>query len=370
LDEEDLEFVDMNIKEMKLFAWNSSTEDFIFINGKKPKIYNLKTKESFEFFIDEGINKYSIIIKETCDSNSFFLFVKELYLIFLVKEKSENSLAKHKYLVENISDKKLPVEQLSYYEFVLNNLNENLILVDIYSVNNNNFGEIISVQLNSIKSLILINSTDRILRLFKYDYDAITLYQDYFDSVNRKKWLNAYFYTLKVKNNIQDLIVSALSDVNSLEFILIDIETGNFIKRLEPFKYQCSNFICHYINHFTLVLISNKKLFNIIGYFLNNWGAFAPKLKYIEENIEFIEEESFFDDFNKKLKNPPVKIFDPNSIKNIFKTSNNSNNNLEKSANLFFKYSPIEDDSITIQSEKELNDTFQYFNEIVEIIKK
>lgn len=366
--EENFEFTNLYSKEAYLHSLDNIEDNCLLISGKNPKVLNLYSNQIYEFF-DENKNhyNYTYIIKDTCEPKSFFLFVKELQLIFLMKEKLPNSISKFKNLIENISEKKLPKDQLNLTQWFVENLNENLSLVDLHYLNaNNNFGEIISVQMNSLKNLILINSTDRILRLFKYDYDSITLYQDYFDSVNRKKWLNAYFYTLKVNNSYQDLIVTALSDVNSLEFILIDIETGNFIKRLEPFKYQCSNFICHYLNHFTLVLISNKKLFNIIGYLVNNWGAFAPKLKYIEENIEFIEEESFFDDFNKKLKNPPNKTTNKKLIKSIFSHNENTRGG---SANTFFRYSPIEDDPISNQSHKDMNEVFQNFNEMVEIHK-
>ena len=235
--------------------------------------------------------------------------------------------------------------------------------MDFFAINTN--GEIFSVGLNNNKNLILINSTDRVLRLFRYDFDTITLQKEYIDSVNKRKWINAHFYTFKIKNSIQDLIVSALADSNSLEFIFIDIETGNYVKRLEPFKYQCSDFICHYTNHFTILLISFKKIYNIVGYLINNWGAFAPQLKYIEENIEFIEDEAYFDNFNNYLKKKQItKVSNSKeSIKKIFTTKN------ENKHNLFFKYAPVEEDNLTIQCEKDLHELFSQFNELVEINK-
>jgi hypothetical protein len=365
-----IQFENINISQVKLLPSNINqieNENLLFISGYSPQIFNLDTKLSIEFFpmYYNNENMYTYILKETNDKNSFFIFVREIYLILLVKERTEEHLIKHKYLVENSKEKKMKNDQIEFFEYLLSNLNKEFVIVDLLAITIN--GEIISAQLDSSKTLILINSTDRILRLFRYDYDNLELEKEYLDSVNRKKWINAYFYTFNIKNSRQDLIVSALSDVNSLEFIFIDIFTGNFLKRLEPFKYQCSDFICHYTNHFSIVLISNKKLFHIYGYLINHWGAFAPQLKYIEENIEYIEEESFFDTFNKNLKKPPEKHQKGQFFKNLFKKENES---MEKQNNLFFRYRPTVDDLQALQSEKDLKEVFHQFNEIIEINKK
>lgn len=337
-------------------------EDLLFLSGSHPEIYNLKTKETHDFFKENLSLSYTFIIRETNENNAYFLFIKDLYLILLLKENTSENQDKQRYIIDNIKEKNLSDDQFDIYFKLLNNLDDKYTFVDLWGLNMN--GGIINVHLDSTKSLILINSYDRILRLYKYDYDTITLVKEYFDSVNRKKWINAYFYTFKIKNKFQDIIVSALSDVNSLEFIFIDINTGNFMKRMEPFKYQCSDFIVHYMNHFSIILISNKKLFHIYGYLVNHWGAFAPQFKYIEENIEYIEEENFFDNFNKILKQSQVqKVYDKEFVSNIFKMKDEV-----QSQNLFFKYTP-EEDTAAIQSEKDLKDIFQQFNEIIEAHK-
>jgi hypothetical protein len=314
--------------------------------------------------LDSNSNTY--IIKETVESNSYLLFVKEIYLILLIKKRNEVNLSRSKFFIDKLCDKKLYLSQnqIDVVQLFLDNINPDFVLLDAWGISMN--GEILSVQLNGLKNLILINSTDRILRFFRFDDDAFIMVKEYSDSVNKKKWVNAFFYTYQVKNFRQDLIVSAVADANSLEFIFIDIDTGNYIKKLEPFKYQVSDFACHYQNHFIILLISNKKLFSIIGYMTNNWGAFAPQLKYIEENIEFIEEETFFDSFTSKLKkNQNQTIHDSEFIKNIFQKPIH---NCQKK-NLFFKYEPIEDDPIAVQSEKDLKELFQQFNEVIEFNK-
>lgn len=356
------------IKEGRLYSLNSQ-DDVLLVSGEFPFIYSILKNEIFAFFISnqrlEGLepsNKYTFTIKESTDSNSFFLFVKELYMIILLKENNTNTQVKHKFLMEQ--EKNLTQEQNSLLGFCNRNLIPSMLVIDLFAINTN--GEIFSVTLNKNKNLILVNSTDRVLRLYRYDFDNITLIKEYVDSVNKRKWINAHFYTFKIKNNIQDLIVSALADTHSLEFIFIDIETGNYLKRLEPYKYQCSDFICHYTNHFSIVLISGKKLFTIIGYLLNNWGAFAPQLKYIEENIEFIEDECYFDNFNKYLKKKNIKEKEDSqkSVKDIFSQSKKGISRIRQ--NLFFKYLPMDDD-LAQQSEKDIRELFQQFNEIIEI---
>lgn len=421
IEEEQMEFTDYNIYRAKLnhfkkFDSNSfeksetdsieseseniEDENSLFISGNNPHIFMTKTKETFQIFenynlgssmvMEDNFNikNYTFMLIETNQENALFLFVKEAYMLILLKFNSEETYIKNKHLVDNISEKKINNEQSEIFKFLLGNLNGALLIVDILGLEIN--GEIINVQLDSNKSLILINSSDKTLRLFKYDYDYFSLVKDYTDSVNRRKWVNAYFYTFHAKNSFQDLIVSALSDSNSLEFVFIDINTGHFIKRLEPYKYQCSDFIVHYTNHFSLVLISNKKLYHIYGYFINHWGAYAPKLKYIQENVEFIEDESFFDNFNQNLKKTQTqKLLSPKELIDIIVGNNsererdimncNQNNNSidynfrnKYRTNLFFRFSVpnSEDDLSIIQAEKDIKEVFMNFGEQVEINKK
>ena len=101
------------------------------------------------------------------------------------------------------------------------------------------------------------------------------------------------------------------------------------------------------------------------GYLVNHWGAFAPQFKYIEENIEYIEEETFFDNFNKNLKKLQCqKVYSPPAIRNIFYPEKNNT----KHENLFFKYIPTEDQT-SVQSEKDLKEIFQHMNELLELKK-
>lgn len=371
----------LDLKINNTFA-RSNDENFLIISGPYPKIFDLSTGVFYNIFKSESsessneinnnvINNnnpkykftdYTFILKETLDVSTNFLFIKELSIFFLLKENNDNNQDKSNYLLNNLKEKKLNEEQANLVDFLKKTLTSEIIIMDLFSLSSN--AEILQANLDSTKNLILINSTDRILRLFNYNFDTITLIKEFSDSVNRKKWINAYFYSFKIKSNFQEIIVSALSDANSLEFIFIDINTGKFIKNMEPFKYQCSDFITHYSNHYSIVLISNKKLFHIYGYIVDHFGALAPQFQYMEENIEYVEEEDFFDQFKKNFKNMQnkKKELDKNAILKSL-----SGDKVELDKNVFLVYNAVEEDAMALQSEKELKELFQNFNDFTEI---
>lgn len=322
-----------------------------------------------KYFFNKPLNEqyqYTIIIKETPNDNCYYLLIKELYFIIFIKpiSPSLSILASNLNNTNNDNnlfyDKIYSSTHLDVFKTILANLNTEYIIYDVFDMNIN--AEIISCQLNEIKTLMLINSTDRVLRLFRIFEDSMTFIKDYSESVNKKRWLNCSFYTNKIKSGIQDLIITGLCDSNSLEIAFIDIETGIIIKKLQPFKYSVQDFVCHYKNHFTLLIISNKKLFAINGLMTNHWGCFAPGLQYIEDNIVFIEDESFFDSFEQKMKNSIQKIYSEGAnISEKFKSSKEKQKSKRK--NLFFKYSPKEGDQLTIQSKNDLHELFAFMNE-------
>ena len=342
-----------NIKEARYFTKKNNDNEYLYISGINPAFINLSTKEISYFFIQSQItsNKNIIFVKEAACLKSFYLIIKEYYMILYIKMKDNPDTQK------NINTSKLSYEQIVYMNYLVSSLNTDYYIYDIFSLVIN--GEITSVQLNDIQSLMLVNSTDRVLRLYRIVDETITLQKDYSDSVNKKRWVASYFYTYKIKKGYQDLIITALCDSNSLEFIFIDIETSKIIKKLEPFKYTVQDFICHYNNHFTLLVVSNKKIFYINGFMVNQWGCFAPGLKYIEENIEYFEDEGFFDMFIEKMKqNIKKETYKENKIDDCFISRSSKNNYL------FFKFEPhsIENDLEKAKSLSEVKELFSYMN--------
>jgi hypothetical protein len=288
-------------------------------------------------------NPYSIFIRFGYTTNTYYFIVKELYLFFILnlkKIKISSNNANQNMIVEeepypsldelikiNQNKNGYSYKQIQFINFIKEALNDKFYVKRIYNLNIN--GEIIHVELNTRNNLILINSTDRVVRLFEIINDSIILQKEYCDSVNKRKYTNCYFYTYKLKSGIQDLILMALYDTNGLEFCFIDIVTGNIIKKLETFKYQVQDFICHYQNHFSILIISGKKIFCINGVMVNQLDCLAPGLKFLEENVEYIEEESFYDNFDEKMKKQ-IKMQNNHEekIEDIFKKNNKKDNNI------------------------------------------
>ena len=252
---------------------------------------------------EKQYNPYSIFIKYGSNTNTFYFIVKELYIFLILHKKEENKndysniddILKQTHVPKNIS-----YNQILFLNFLKDTLNDNLYVSSIYFLNIN--GEIIHAESNTRNNLILINSSDRVVRLFEIINDSIILQKEYYDSVNKRKYTNCFFYTYKLNSGIQDLILMALNDANGLELCFIDIVTGNIIKKLETFKYTVQDFTCHYQNHFSILIISGKKVFCINGVMANQSDRLAPGLQCLEENVEYIEEESFYDDFDEKVK--------------------------------------------------------------------
>ena len=312
-------------------------------------------------------NSYSIYIRYGFNSNTFYLIVKELYIFFIVHLKDLNindypdldDIIKQNNLPKNIS-----YNQIQFIDFIKESLNDNLYISSIHYININ--GEIIHVKANTRNNLILINSTDRVVRLFEIINDSIILQKEYYDSVNKRKYTNCFFYTYKLNSGIQDLILMALNDANGLEFIFLDIVTGNIIKKLETFKYTVQDFTCHYQNHFSLLLISGKKIFCINGVMANQSDRLAPGLQCLEENVEYIEEESFYDNFDEKVKQR-IKMQNNHEekIEDIFKKSEKDG----MSKNIFIKVDLDERNLENSEREKsisELKELFSYVGQQIQ----
>ena len=354
---------------------NNNSENNINVNNVNPNNNNniadeINSKNNIEIKISEKkYNPNSIFIRFGYNSTTFYLIVKELYIFLILhlkKQKPENTSE------ENDKDKDMIIEEniypsldeltksihsfkkMRFFDFIKEGLNDQLYVSRIYDSN----GEIIHVELNTRNNLILINSNDRIVRLFEIINDSIILQKEYCDSVNKRKYTNCYFYTYKLKSGIQDLILMALNDSNGLEFCFIDIVTGNIIKKLETLKYSISDFICHYQNHFSILIFSGKKIFCISGAMVNQLDCLAPGLKYLEENVEYIEEESFYDNFDEKMKKQiQMQNNHEEKIEDIFSKRK------KKEENIFIKidYDNEIKNNDSIEREKSINELKELF---------
>ena len=313
---------------------------------------------------EKQYNPYSIFIKYGSNTNTYYFIVKELYIFLILHKKEENKndysniddILKQTHVPKNIS-----YNQILFLNFLKDTLNDNLYVSSIYFLNIN--GEIIHAESNTRNNLILINSSDRVVRLFEIINDSIILQKEYYDSVNKRKYTNCFFYTYKLNSGIQDLILMALNDANGLELCFIDIVTGNIIKKLETFKYTVQDFTCHYQNHFSILIISGKKVFCINGVMANQSDRLAPGLQCLEENVEYIEEESFYDDFDEKVKQR-IKMQNNHEekIDDIFNKNKNDKDNIMEKNNIFVKVDLDERNGENGEREKSLSELKELFS--------
>ena len=313
---------------------------------------------------EKQYNPFTIFIRYGSNANTIYFIVKELYIFFIVRIKEPNKDDYPKFddvIKQNNFPKNVSYNQNQFINFIKENLNETLCISNIYLININ--GEINHVESNTRNNLILINSSDRVVRLFEVINDSIILQKEYYDSVNKRKYTNCYFYTYKLNSGIQDLILMALNDSNGLELCFIDIVTGNIIKKLETFKYTVQDFTCHYQNHFSILIISGKKVFCINGVMANQSDRLAPGLQCLEENVEYIEEESFYDNFDEKVKQR-IKMQNNHEekIDEIFSSTQNKEDSDKNKRNIFVKVDLDERNGENNEREKSLAELKELFS--------
>ncbi len=313
---------------------------------------------------EKQYNPFTIFIRYGSNANTIYFIVKELYIFFIIhiKEPNKDDYPKFDEVIkQNNFPKNVSYNQNQFINFIKENLNETLCITNIYLININ--GEINHVESNTRNNLILINSSDRVVRLFEVINDSIILQKEYYDSVNKRKYTNCYFYTYKLNSGIQDLILMALNDSNGLELCFIDIVTGNIIKKLETFKYTVQDFTCHYQNHFSILIISGKKVFCINGVMANQSDRLAPGLQCLEENVEYIEEESFYDNFDEKVKQR-IKMQNNHEekIDEIFSSNQNKEDLDKNKRNIFVKVDLNERNGENNEREKSLAELKELFS--------
>ena len=313
---------------------------------------------------EKQYNPFTIFIRYGSNANTIYFIVKELYIFFIVRIKEPNKDDYPKFddvIKQNNFPKNVSYNQNQFINFIKENLIETLCISNIYLININ--GEINHVESNTRNNLILINSSDRVVRLFEVINDSIILQKEYYDSVNKRKYTNCYFYTYKLNSGIQDLILMALNDSNGLELCFIDIVTGNIIKKLETFKYTVQDFTCHYQNHFSILIISGKKVFCINGVMANQSDRLAPGLQCLEENVEYIEEESFYDNFDEKVKQR-IKMQNNHEekIDEIFSSNQNKEDSDKNKRNIFVKVDLDERNGENNEREKSLAELKELFS--------
>eukprot|EP00039_Didymoeca_costata_P013244 m.198402 g.198402 ORF g.198402 m.198402 type:complete len:467 (-) comp15716_c0_seq24:3311-4711(-) len=143
-----------------------------------------------------------------------------------------------------------------------------------------------SIEFSKDGSAFLVNSVDRILRLFKTDGHVIM--HEFQDVINRIPWRTCCF-----SNDGEHVIAGSSLEVQHLIYIW-DRE-GNLLRTIEGPKEGLLHVVWHPVRR-VIASTSTHGVVYIWGVQqTENWSAFAPDFKELDENVEYIEREDEFD---------------------------------------------------------------------------
>lgn len=311
----------------QLYPYNAN---IAIISATDPYVIDMKTKEFVKFLKqpakptpqnkekeekkdpkepkEEGnsLGEWQVISLSKNDCH-YFLLVNSENEIILVKEKAnamEDIISSEQE--EDISDIKAMINQTKFSVISALKLTIN--------------GKISSVTYDDTQKFVLLNATDRCLRLLKISFKQkmISIERECVDVINRKKWMTAGFFTVRHPTK-EDFIVSGVGESGSHEICFISTKTGTIVKRLGPSKEGCLHICSHCTYHNSIVVVTCNG--DLLYWSVHNpkcWTSLAPEFTEIEENIEYIEKEDEFDSHN-MIYVPPVT--DPTEILPIEKKS-------------------------------------------------
>eukprot|EP00834_Sanchytrium_tribonematis_P005204 NODE_300_length_10433_cov_0.716470.p2 type:complete len:515 gc:universal NODE_300_length_10433_cov_0.716470:1467-3011(+) len=130
------------------------------------------------------------------------------------------------------------------------------------------------------QKLILVNASDRVLRLLNDEFVELYTFQDI---VNRYPWTGCTF------SNDAEYIVASGDRFNASQITIFETKTFRQVKTLNPYNEIIKVLEFHPSYH-TLATITDEgklSLHSLLSSF--SWGAFEPRFKEIEENEEFQE---------------------------------------------------------------------------------
>ncbi|EGC32041.1 hypothetical protein DICPUDRAFT_82100 [Dictyostelium purpureum] len=143
---------------------------------------------------------------------------------------------------------------------------------------------------------MLVNSTDKILRLFSLE-NNYQLVREYQDSVNRMQWKKCCFSS----NN--EYILAGINH-KSINTLFIWSVSGGLVKDLEGPKEGFNDAIWHPLRPLIVSISFTGIIYVWTAYFEENWSSFAPDFQELEENLEYVEKE---DEFDIKEEDEPIE---------------------------------------------------------------
>eukprot|EP01022_Parablepharisma_sp_SALTPOND_P017325 TRINITY_DN2742_c0_g1_i2.p1 TRINITY_DN2742_c0_g1~~TRINITY_DN2742_c0_g1_i2.p1 ORF type:complete len:604 (+),score=55.76 TRINITY_DN2742_c0_g1_i2:1520-3331(+) len=317
---------DKSFVKAQLYPYNAS---IAIVSCGDPYIIDMKTQERIKFLtnmktsgkkhteedkmvIGEDLKKSEtnseewLVLALSRDHLHYFLLVDPRSRLILIKERGKE--------MEDIEEEK--VEVAPDITSLVNEAKFSVVAVLPLVVN----GKITSITCDDSQKYVLLNATDRCLRLVKIGYHQkqLSLQKECVDVINRKKWMTTGFFTVGHPEKEQ-YIVSGVGESGSHDICFISVDKGTIEKRLGPSKEGCVHLCGHYVYHNSIVVVTSNG--DLLLWSVRNpkcWAALAPDFTEIEENIEYIEKEEEFDVPN-TIYIPPVT--DPTEILPVDKKS-------------------------------------------------
>jgi len=142
----------------------------------------------------------------------------------------------------------------------------------------------------------LLNSTDRVIRLFEGE-DSKTSSREFIEPINKMQWKKCCF------SSDAEYIIGASAQKSNHNIYIWNRDEGGLLKSLEGPKEGIHDLVWHPTRPVIVSIGSSGVCFIWASNYTENWSAFAPDFKELEENEEYIEREDEFDYVEEGSKN-------------------------------------------------------------------
>lgn len=146
-------------------------------------------------------------------------------------------------------------------------------------------------------AFIINSSSDRTIRLYKMSDPSAEVHK-FRDHVNRSQWKALAF------SANGEIVISGAANDTEHRLHLWDCDKGSLIRTLDGPKEGILDLVWHP----SRPVIASVSTFGTIYIWTvpktENWSAFAPDFKELEENVEYIEREDEFDEVEQSVVQP------------------------------------------------------------------
>eukprot|EP01102_Stenamoeba_stenopodia_P009027 TRINITY_DN2648_c0_g1_i3.p1 TRINITY_DN2648_c0_g1~~TRINITY_DN2648_c0_g1_i3.p1 ORF type:complete len:332 (-),score=70.77 TRINITY_DN2648_c0_g1_i3:41-1036(-) len=145
-----------------------------------------------------------------------------------------------------------------------------------------------SIQFSRNGKFFLVNSNDKMVRVF--DKESSALLREFQDLINKMQWKQACF------SSDTDYIIGGSAQKAEHNIYIWNRSDGQLVKILEGPKEGILDLAWHPLRPIIGSVAATSGLVYIWSTnYTENWSAFAPDFKELEENVEYVEREDEFD---------------------------------------------------------------------------